>query len=43
MQKFNQSDEKVPTDFSDIFNQVQNDIPVTRAKVKLIKYEDAAK
>ncbi len=41
-QKFNQKDEKAPMDFSDIFNQAQNDGPIARAKAKLIKYKDAA-
>jgi hypothetical protein len=31
----------VPKDFSDIYNQAQNDGPISRAKAKLIKYNDA--
>ncbi len=41
-QKFNQSDERVCTDFSDIFNKPQSEGPITRAKAKLIKYKDPA-
>ncbi len=41
-QNFNQPDEKVLTDFSDIFNKAQSEGPITRAKAKLIKYKDAA-
>jgi hypothetical protein len=40
--KFNQPNEKALTDFSDIFNKVQSEGPITRAKAKLIKYKDAA-
>jgi hypothetical protein len=39
---FNQPDEKVLTDFSDIFNKAQSDGPITGAKSKLIKYKDMA-
>ncbi len=41
-QNFNQPDEKVLTDFSDIFNTAQSEGPITRAKAKLIKFKDAA-
>ncbi len=41
-QNFNQPDEKALTYFSDIFNKAQSEGPITRAKVKLIKYKDAA-
>jgi hypothetical protein len=41
-QDFNQNEDKALKDFSDIFNQGQNDGPITWARVKLIKYKDAA-
>ncbi len=41
-QNFNQPDEKVLTDFNDIFNKAHSEGPITRAKAKLIKYKDAA-
>jgi hypothetical protein len=44
-QDFNhQSEKALPdfNDFNDIFNKAHNEGPVTRAKVKLIKYKDAA-
>ncbi len=41
-QNFNQPNEKALTDFSDIFNKVQSEGPITRAKAKLIRYKDAA-
>jgi hypothetical protein len=40
-QNFNQS-ENAHHDFNDIFNKARNEGPVTRAKAKLIKYQDAA-
>jgi hypothetical protein len=42
IQNFNQPNEKMLTDFSDIFNKAQSEGPITRAKAKLIKYKDAA-
>jgi hypothetical protein len=42
MQNLNQNDEQALKDFSDIFNQMHNDGPITRAKAKLIKYKDVA-
>jgi hypothetical protein len=41
-QNFNQHNEKVLTDFNDIFNKAHSEGPITRAKAKLIKYKDAA-
>ncbi len=41
-QDFNQPNEKVLTDFNDIFNKAHSEGPITRAKAKLIKYKDAA-
>jgi hypothetical protein len=35
-QNFNQHDEKALTEFSDIFNKMQSEGPITRAKAKLI-------
>ncbi len=35
-QNFNQIQDQMLKDFSDIFNQAQSDGPITRAKVKLI-------
>ncbi len=41
-QDFNQNDKEALKDFSDIFNQSQNEGPLTRARAKLIKYKDTA-
>jgi hypothetical protein len=41
-QNFYHDQDQVLKDFSDIFNQVHSDGPVTGAKAKLIKYKDAA-
>jgi hypothetical protein len=41
-QNFNQDNDQVQKDFSDIFNKARNEGPITRAKAKLIKYKDAA-
>jgi hypothetical protein len=41
-QDFNQHDKEALTDFNDIFNKAQNDGPITRARVKLIRYEYTA-
>jgi hypothetical protein len=41
-QNFNQTNDQVLKDFSDIFNQTRNEGLITRAKEKLIKYKDAA-
>jgi hypothetical protein len=40
-QNFNQSENAHP-DFNDIFNKARHEGPVTRAKAKLMKYQDAA-
>jgi hypothetical protein len=41
-QNFNQPNEKVLTDFNDIFNKAHSEGPIMKAKAKLIKYKDAA-
>jgi hypothetical protein len=41
-QDFNQTNEEMRSDFNDIFNKAHREGPITRAKAKLIKYQDAA-